>query len=131
MCQREILLANPQADLRILRLTREEEKRLIARLESIESYADLLHMQERMYALLGLRVHIAPRAQEVRTLRGLTIEVLEQPGLCKKTRQTVPAALRRCFERRPEIVYDLLDAHGLLGYVSSADNHDSSSEEGH
>lgn len=68
VCQREILLANPQADLRILRLTREEEKRLIARLESIESYADLLHMQERMYALLGLRVHILIRSTSFRSI---------------------------------------------------------------
>lgn len=115
VCRREELLANPDADIRILRLTREEEKRLLARLENLSSYDDLLHMQKRMYELLGMRLNIAPRSLEVRSVRGLTIELIDQPGLCKKTRQSVPAAIRRCFEQRPEIVYALLDAHGLLG----------------
>lgn len=115
ICERERLLDDPQADIRILRLTREEEKRLLARIESISSYADLQHVQERMRAQLGLVLHIAPGPNEVRTVRGLNIQVAEQPGLCRKTRQAIPAAVRRCLERHPEIAYAILDAHDLLG----------------
>jgi len=115
VCSRELLLNNPQADTRVLRLTRDEEKKLIARIENISSYDDLQHMQERMRALLGIELYIAPGAHEVRTVRGLIIRLEDQPGLCKKTRQSVPAALRRCLEQRPEIVYELLNAHDLLG----------------
>jgi hypothetical protein len=37
VCNREALLAAPDADLRILRLTREEEKKLLARIEAVDS----------------------------------------------------------------------------------------------
>lgn len=114
-CERERLLAMPGADLRILRLTRQEEKRLLERLEALVSLDDLRHMQQRMEAQLGLRVEVAPGPNEVRTMRGFRIEVLDAPGLCKKTRQTIPAAIRRAFERRPEIAWALLDAQDLLG----------------
>jgi hypothetical protein len=115
VCERERLLEDPQADLRVLRLTREEEKRLIERIENISSYADLQHVQERIHAQLGITLRIAPGPNEVRTVRGLDIELEPQPGLCRKIRQSVPAAVRRCLERRPEIVYALLDAHDLFG----------------
>lgn len=115
ICEREALLGDPRGDVRILRLTREEEARLVARLENIADYTDLKHMQERMYAQLGLVVQIVPSAYEVRTVRGLSIEVEARPGLCRKTRQAIPSALRRCFERNPQIIYDLLDAEGLFG----------------
>ncbi|WP_454721211.1 MULTISPECIES: hypothetical protein [Cupriavidus] len=115
ICNREALLDDPHADLRILRLTQEEEKKLVARLESLSSLADLRKMEERMQALLGLVVTITPSIHEVRTMRGISIRVEDQPGLCRKTRQAIPAAIRRCLEARPEIAYALLDAHDLLG----------------
>ena len=115
VCERESLLSDPSGDMRILLLTRMEEKKLIARIESISSYADLQHMAERMQAQLGIVVRIVPGAREVRTVRGLTIELLERPGLCKKIRQTIPAAIRKCLDRNPEIVYAILDAHDLFG----------------
>jgi hypothetical protein len=114
-CGRDALLEQPDADLRILRLTREEEKRLLARLEAISDYADLQKMQQKLFDLLGVRVTIAPGPNEVRTLRGLLIQIADHPGLCRKTRQAIPQSLRRAFEQRPEIVYAILDAHDLLG----------------
>ncbi len=113
-CQRDRLLETPGADLRVLRLTRQEERRLLDRLENIRSLEDLQHMQDRMYELLGLRVEIAPGHNEVRSMRGIAIQVLEQPGLCRKLRQSIPAAIRRGLEKRPEIAYRLLDSHDLL-----------------
>ncbi|CAD5105900.1 hypothetical protein [Zestomonas carbonaria] len=114
ICERERLLDTPGADLRILLLTRHEEKRLLDRLESIESLADLERMQRRMYEQLGIRLSIAPSHNEVRSMRGIAIHIDEQPGLCRKTRQSIPAAIRRGLEKRPEIAYRLLDAHDLL-----------------
>jgi hypothetical protein len=52
---------------------------------------------------------------EVRTVRGLNIVLAEQQGLCRKTRQTIPAAIRKCLERNPAITYAILDAEGLFG----------------
>lgn len=115
VCDREGLLNDPAGDVRILQLTKMEEKKLIVRIESISSYADLQHMIERMHAQLGISLQIAPGLNEVRTVRGLNIELLERPGLCKKIRQTIPAAIRKCLDRNPEIVYAILDAHDLFG----------------
>lgn len=117
ICERERLLSQPEGDLRILMLTREEEKRLLARIESIDSLADLRHVQGLMRRQLGIVVDIAPGSNEVRTVMGLRIEVLPQPGLCRKTRKSIPAALRRCFEARRQVVFDLLDEHDLLAAV--------------
>ncbi|TCL15565.1 hypothetical protein EV691_1578 [Azotobacter chroococcum] len=114
VCGRERLLDTPGADLRILRLTRQEEKRLLERLENLESLADLEHMQRRMYEQLGIRLEIAPGLHEVRSMRGIVIHIDELPGLCRKTRQSIPAAIRRGLEKHPEIAYRLLDAHDLL-----------------
>lgn len=114
ICDREALLSNPDGDFRILRLTREEEKRLVARIEAIASYADLKRIQERMQAQIGLVLQITPSIREVRTVRGLTIQVAEMPGLCRKIRQSVPAAVRKCLENNPAIVYAILDAHDLF-----------------
>lgn len=115
VCERERLLADPQADLRILRLTREEEKKLIARIEGIGSYAELLLIGERMQQLLGVGLRIAPSIHEVRTVRGFNIALDDMPGLCRKTRQAIPAAVRKCLEKHPEIAFAILDAHDLLG----------------
>ena len=67
-----------------------------------------------MYEQLGIRVDIAPGFNEVRTMRGIGINLGEQPGLCRKTRQSIPAAIRRALEKRPEIAYELLNANDLL-----------------
>ncbi len=114
VCEREQLLEVPGADLRILTLTREEEKKLIARLEDLKSLQDLEHMQQRMYQQLGIRVHVAPGHTEVKSMRGIQIAIDELPGMCRKTRQSIPAAIRRGLENRPEIAYRLLDAHDLF-----------------
>ncbi|HWT71887.1 MAG TPA: hypothetical protein VN361_06870 [Oxalicibacterium sp.] len=117
-CERDVLLHDPAADIRVLRLTREEEKRLLARIEAISSYVELLRLCERLHENLGVILEIdpgVPGITEIRTVRGLSIRLLEQPGLCKKTRQAVPAAIRKCLERHPEIVYAILDAQGLFG----------------
>jgi len=114
MCDRDRLLADPAADARILRLTTEEEKRLVARLENIASLEDLRAMQGRMQAQLGIVVRIVPSDNEVRTSRGIAIQLDDQPGLCRKTRSSIPAAIRRGFDNRPEIVYALLNERDLL-----------------
>lgn len=114
ICEREPLLETPGADLRILSLTRLEEKRLVERLENLQSLSDLERLQRRMYEQLGLRVEIVPGFNEVRTMRGINITLGELPGLCRKTRQSIPAAIRRGLEKRPEIAYELLNANDLL-----------------
>ncbi|GAA0266692.1 hypothetical protein [Pseudomonas rhodesiae] len=114
VCEREQLLQAPDADLRILGLTRQEEKRLLERLENLQNLQDLERLQQRMYELLGIRVHIAPGHTEVKSMRGIQIVIDDLPGLCRKTRQAIPAAIRRGMEKRPEIAYRLLDAHDLF-----------------
>lgn len=115
VCEHDRLLETPDADIRVLRLTRQEEKKLIARLENLTSLEDLRHMQARLHAQLGITLTVNPGPNEVRTVRGLHIEVAPLPGLCSKTRQTIPAAVRRGLDRKPEIVYDLLNSQDLLG----------------
>ncbi|MDR2308502.1 MAG: hypothetical protein LBE53_15095 [Paucimonas sp.] len=113
-CGRERLAEAQAPAARILLLTREEEKRLLERLENLKDLADLEHLQRRLYENLGIRVRIAPGNNEVRTMRGIVIELDEQPGLCRKTRQSIPAAIRRGLERNPQVAFRLLDAHDLL-----------------
>lgn len=113
-CGREQLQEAPGADLRILLLTRQEERRLLDRLENLQSLDDLERMQRRMYEQLGIRLVIAPGFNEVRSMRGIDIRIDELTGLCRKTRQSIPAAIRRGLEKHPEIAYRLLDAHDLL-----------------
>ncbi|RJF96527.1 hypothetical protein D3870_18945 [Noviherbaspirillum cavernae] len=114
ICERERLLDDPQGDTRILRLTSEEEKRLVARIDSISTYADLQHIEERMREQLGIDLRISPGMHEVRTVRGFNIQIVERPGLCRKTRQSIPAAIRRCLDKNPDIAYAILNAHDLL-----------------
>ncbi|MCQ4317294.1 hypothetical protein EA797_17515 [Stutzerimonas zhaodongensis] len=114
ICGRMQLLEEADCDLRILRLTRHEEARLIERLENLTSLQDLEHMQGQLYQKLGIHLQIAPGSNEVRSMRGIRIELGELPGLCRKTRQSIPAAIRRALEKRPEIAYSLLNAHDLL-----------------
>lgn len=113
-CRREQLFDAPGGDARILLLTREEEKKLVARIEELATLADLRRIAARMQEQLGMVLRVVPAAAEVRTVRGLSITLDDQPGLCRKTRQAIPAAVRRCLERRPDIVYALLNEHDLL-----------------
>jgi len=114
-CERErVLDGNNEAEQRILALTRQEEKRLLERLENVQSLADLERLQQRLFDQLGIRVKVAPGFNEVRTMRGIAIDIDEQPGLCRKTRQSIPAAIRRGLEKKPEIAFRLLDAHDLF-----------------
>jgi hypothetical protein len=115
VCRRDELLAAPGGDTRILRLTREEEKKLLARIETISTYDELLRLGDKLHAQLGVALRITPSVRGVRTVRGLAIELADQPGLCRKTRQAVPTALRRCLDQHPEIVYAILNASDLLG----------------
>ncbi|MNN54495.1 hypothetical protein D3C81_1693150 [compost metagenome] len=114
ICRHRELLDDPHGDRRILRLTRHEEKRLLERLENLQSLDDLEHLQRRMYEQLGIRLRVAPSHNEVRSMRGIAIQLADQPGLCRKTRRSIPAAIRRALESRPEIAYRLLDANDLL-----------------
>jgi len=114
ICERNELLATPDADLRILRLTRHEERRLLERLENMQSLDDLKQLQQKMLDQLGLRMTVAPSHNVVRSMRGIAIDFAEQQGLCRKIRQSIPAAIRRGLEKQPEIAFRLLDAHDLL-----------------
>lgn len=113
-CGREQLLDTLGNDLRILLLTRAEEKRLLERLENLESLSDLEKMQRRLHEQLGIHLTVAPGFNEVRSMRGIGIHIAELPGLCRKTRQAIPTAIRRGLEKRPEIAYSLLNAHDLF-----------------
>jgi hypothetical protein len=113
-CNRESLVDPSSQDFRVLRLTAEEEKKLVDRIEAIASLAELRRIQERMQAQLGIVLRVEAGANEVRTVRGLDIVLSEQPGLCRKTRKAIPAAVRRCLEKHPEIVYAMLNERDLL-----------------
>lgn len=115
VCAREALLNTPAADIRVLLLTRDEEKRLLDRLENLTSLQALRHIESRLSDQLGIRLRITIGPNEVRTIRGIAIRVVEQPGLCKKTRQSIPAAIRVSMDRHPQIMFDLLDEFGLFG----------------
>jgi hypothetical protein len=115
VCDRERLLVEPDADLRPLRLTRMEEQKLIDRIDSIGSYDELKRLQEKIRANLGVELKIAPGPNEVRTLRGIVILLEDRPGLCKKVRQSIPAAIRKVLDRHPEITWAILDSHDLFG----------------
>lgn len=115
VCERERLLVEPGADLRPLRLTRMEEQKLIDRIENISSYDELKRLQERIRANLGVELRIVPGPNEVRTLRGIVILLEDRPGLCKKVRQSIPAAIRKVLDRHPEITWAILDSHDLFG----------------
>jgi hypothetical protein len=115
VCNREALLSTPDADTRILRLTREEEKRLLARIDAIATYDELLRLNDKLKENLGITVHIAPSAREVRSARGIEIVLDDFPGLCRKTRQAIPTAIRRCLDRHPDIIFAILNANDLFG----------------
>jgi hypothetical protein len=113
-CGRDALLNDPAGDLRVLRLTREDEKRLLHRLENVTSLSDLRRIEERMAEQVGIRLSIDISPNVVRSLRGITILVHEQPGLCRKTRQAIPAAIKHSLAQRPEVAYAILNVGGLF-----------------
>jgi hypothetical protein len=115
VCERERLLLEPDADIRPLALDRKQESRLIERIERIDSYADLRHVQELIRKNIGAELRIAPGPNEVRTMRGIIIVLEDKPGLCKKVRQSVPAAVRKRLQEKPEIAWAILDADDLFG----------------
>ena len=114
VCDRDALLQSPGADVRILQLTQAQEKKLLQRLENLSSLEDLRKMQTRMEQQLGIRLFITPSPNEVRTLRGITILVEAQTGLCRKTRQSIPAAIKKSMDAQPQITFDLLNEDGLF-----------------
>ncbi|SDH59384.1 hypothetical protein [Janthinobacterium sp. YR213] len=116
-CERERLLDDAQADLAILRLNLTEEKRLLAHIEGIATHAQLQKLQLLLKSNLGVDLQIAPGSGEVRTVRGFQIRLLERPGLCRKTRAAIPAAVRRCLAAHPEIAFAILNENDLLGGV--------------
>ncbi|MNN44202.1 hypothetical protein D3C81_1584810 [compost metagenome] len=114
-CERERLLGDVQADLSILRLNLTEEKRLLAHIEGIATHAQLQKLQLLLQKNLGVELQITPGSGEVRTVRGFQIRLLERPGLCRKTRAAIPAAVRRCLAAHPEIAFAILNENDLLG----------------
>lgn len=115
VCERERLLADPAGDHRPLAIDRKQEQNLVARIERVRDYQDLQHVQALIRQNVGAELRIEPGPNEVRTVRGIIVVLEEKPGLCKKVRQSVPAAVRRLLQERPEIAYAILDAHDLFG----------------
>jgi len=116
-CERERLLGEGQteANLAILRLNLTEEKRLLAHIDTISTLEGLRKLEKNLQKNLGVVLRIAPGSGEVRSVRGFQIRLLDQPGLCRKTRAAIPAAVRRCLARHPEIAFAILDENDLLG----------------
>ena len=115
VCERERLLADPAGDHRPLAIDRKQEQNLVARIERVRDYQDLQHVQALIRQNVGAELRIEPGPNDVRTVRGIIVVLEEKPGLCKKVRQSVPAAVRRLLQERPEIAYAILDAHDLFG----------------
>ena len=108
--ERERLEA-PGADRRILLLTRQEEQRRPLAWKPCAAWKTGTPAAGEHG---DIRLRIAPAFGEVRSMRGIRMRFEEQPGLCRKTRQAIPAAIRRGLEKRPEVAYALLNAHDLL-----------------
>ncbi|KAB8044267.1 hypothetical protein [Janthinobacterium aquaticum] len=113
-CRREQLLHDAQACRDVLRLNLTEEKKLLAHIEAISSYAQLQKLGLQLQKNLGVVLRIEAGSNEVRTVRGFQIALDEQPGLCRKTRASIPAAIRRCLAAHPEIAYAILNENDLL-----------------
>lgn len=113
-CEREAVLADPGADARALLLNRQEEQRLLERLEAIASTAELQRLQQRLQEQLGIRLEVRPGPGEVRSARGMVIELQSRPGLCRKLHQSIPAAVRRGLAQHPDVLFQLLNANDLL-----------------
>lgn len=116
VCERGRLLAEPGADLRPLAIDRRQELNLLARIARVDTYEDLQHVQALIRQNIGTELRIEPGPKEVRSMRGIIIVLEEKPGLCKKVRQSVPAAVRRRLQERPEIAWAILHANDLFRY---------------
>ena len=115
VCGYERVLADPGADHRPLAIDRRQEQNLLARIERVSDYEDLRHVQALIRKNIGAELRIEPGPNEVRTVRGIIIVLEEKPGLCKKVRQSVPAAIRKRLQEKPEIAWAILDAGDLFG----------------
>jgi predicted Zn-ribbon and HTH transcriptional regulator len=60
VCDRARVLADPQLDQRPLTITRQQELKLIERIERVDSLADLQHVQGLIHKNIGATLHIAP-----------------------------------------------------------------------
>lgn len=67
-------------------------------MENLQSLGDLEKLQQPMHEQLGIRLAVAYGVNEVRSMRGIRIEIGTLPRLCRKTRQTLPTAIRRGLE---------------------------------
>ena len=115
VCERDRLLADPAGDYRPLAIDRKQEQMLLARIERIDSHADLRHVQALIRKNIGAELRVEPGPNEVRSVRGILIVLEERPGLCKKVRQSVAAAVRKRLSERLDIAYAVLDSGGLFG----------------
>lgn len=113
-CRREQLLQDEQACRDVLRLNLTEEKRLLAHIQTISNHAELKKLQRNLLRNLGVVLSIAPGTNEVRSMLGFQIELEEQAGLCRRTRVSIPAAVRRCLKAHPEIAFAILNEGDLL-----------------
>ncbi|WP_296000143.1 hypothetical protein [Rugamonas sp.] len=113
-CERETLRDATGADARILQLTRKEEIKLIKHIDSIDTYEGLQRTINRLQEQLGATLRIRPSPNDAVTARGLDIQFDKQLGLCKKTREDVPTAIRRCIGRHEEIFLAVLKEHSLF-----------------
>jgi hypothetical protein len=50
----------------------------------------------------------------VRSLHSITVLVLEEPGLCRKTRQAIVAAIKHSLAQQLEIAYEILNVGSLF-----------------
>lgn len=121
VCKRELLLGDPRADRRILLLTRDEEKKLLAKMAAVTTHAELRRLEARMAELLGIVLQIKPSPRGVKTVFGFQITLADQAGLCRKTIKALPAAVRKCLREHPEIAWAILDEHDLLDAQRPAD----------
>jgi len=115
VCDLDHLLNDPQGDKRILRLTRIEEKKLIDHINTITTFSELQKLKERLLTQLGVDLQITQRSREVRSVRGISVEVKEHIGLCRKTRHAITTAIRRCLDQNSSIIFAILDANDLFG----------------
>lgn len=104
----------PPPSPRLALLTPDALNDLLHRLHQAADLPQLRHLMARMHAQLGMELHIAPGKQRTQGLKGLLVEVLPQPGLCRKTRQAIAHAVRQALQERPHIAMDLLNENSLF-----------------
>lgn len=105
-CGRDALLQAPGSDLRILCLNRQEEKRLLERLENIQSLDELQRLQQRLYENLGIRLSVEPGYNEVRTMRGIAIEFQTSPACAARFASRFPPPSAVGWKNAPKLPGD-------------------------